>query len=361
VKRVLLLTPACQGADGLSAYSRLCIDAFAAADVKLEVWSLAESNDRERPLPKSVKSWFAKGSKKQFAWRGLKSTFLKPDVVFCTHVNVAPIALPMTLFGSRLVVSLLGVEAWRPLRWRERAAIKRAKRLVAISQHTIDGFHAANPSLKNVPAEVCHLCLPGGPSAEDERRKAEQPFALIVARMSSEERYKGHDLLLEIWPDLLKRVRGARLAITGGGDDRPRLEGKRDALGLKDSVQFLGRVSDEDLQRLYRQCSFLVMPSRNEGFGLVFLEAMRAGKACIGAKGSASEIIVHGETGFVFDADDREGIMNACVQLFSDPDFSARLGEAGREREAKAFSVEAFRSRLLDLVFEERRAIRDIQ
>jgi len=350
MKRVLLVTPACQGADGLSAYSRLCIDALADAGVALEVWSLAENDDRERPLPTGVKRFFAKGSKKQFAWHGLKSSFRPPDVVFCTHVNVAPIALPMTLFGTRLVVSLLGVEAWRPLRWRERAAVQRSKLLVAISQHTLDGFHAANPKLKGVPAEVCHLCLPDGEFRGNVPAAERDPFALIVARMSSEERYKGHDLLLELWPEVCLRIPTAKLVIAGGGDDRTRLEAKRDELELKESVQFLGRVPDDELHRLYRQCAFFVMPSRHEGFGLVFLEAMRAGKVCIGAKGSASEIIVHGVTGFVFDADDRAGVRDACIQLFAEPAKAARMGTAGRKREAEQFSREAFRKRLCDLV-----------
>jgi len=157
-------------------------------------------------------------------------------------------------------------------------------------------------------------------------------------------------MLLEIWPEVRQRIPDVRLVVVGGGDDRPRLEAKRDGLGLKKSVQFLGRVSDDELHRLYRQCAYFVMPSQHEGFGLVFLEAMRVGKACIGAKGSASEIIVHGETGFVFEADDRAGVRDACIHLFADPTLAARMGGAGREREAEQFSREAFRKRLCDLV-----------
>jgi phosphatidyl-myo-inositol dimannoside synthase len=353
MKRVLLLTPACQGFDGLSAYSRLCIDALAESDCELEVWSLAGVDDREHPLPKGVRSFFADGSKKRFAWRGLKSTVRPPDVVFCTHVNMAPITLPMMALGVRLVVSLLGVEAWKPLRFRERWAVKRAKRLVAISQFTADGFRAANPELKTVAAEVCHLCLPGSPKDRIEKpSNVSKPFAMIVARMAAEERYKGHDLLLDIWKEVREQTPMARLVVAGDGDDRGRLEAKRDALGLQGSVEFLGRVSDDELHLLYRDCAFFVMPSRGEGFGLVFLEAMRAGKACIGAIGSASEIIVHGESGFVFDAGDRTSIRDACIRLFNDPELAARLGENGRRREAEVFNRESFGKRLRELVLE---------
>jgi len=356
--RVLLITPACQGADGLSAYSRLCIDALASV-ADLEVCSLGESDDRDRPLPSGVHSFFAGGRKSRLALRGLRRTLNPPDLVFCTHVNVAPVAVPMTYFGATLVVSLLGVEAWRPLRPRERFAVRRANLLVAISQHTINGFRAANPALATAPAEVCHLCLPNDPPSDAESARAEgspdeppanHPYALIVARMASEERYKGHDLLLEIWPEVLHAVPTARLLIAGGGDDRPRLVSKRDALGLQHAVEFLGRVVDQELGRLYERCAFFVMPSRHEGFGLVFLEAMRAGKPCIGAVGAASEIIEHEQTGFVFDSIDRAAIHDACIKLFTDPELAARLGESGRRRERDVFSRSAFRSRLLKLL-----------
>jgi phosphatidyl-myo-inositol dimannoside synthase len=357
-EQVLLLTPSCQWADGLAAYSRLCIDAMVEV-ADLEVWSLAESDDRLYPLPKGAKRYFADGDKRRFAIRGLKRIVSPPDIVFCTHLNMAPIALPMVMAGSRLIVSLLGVEAWRPLRWREAFAVKRAKRLIAISQHTIDGFHAANPKLKHVPIEVCHLCLPneGGETGGvvppyDEVRPNQAPFALIVARMASEERYKGHDLLLEIWPEVRRQAPAAKLLIVGGGDDRPRLEAKRDAAGLRDAVEFAGRISDDELRRLYRDCRFFVMPSRHEGFGLVFLEAMRAGKPCIGAVGSASEIIEHEKTGFVFDADDRDNIQAACIRLFSDRESAVRMGERGRQREAEQFSRAAFQKRLAALTLQ---------
>ena len=115
------------------------------------------------------------------------------------------------------------------------------------------------------------------------------------------------------------------------------------------TFEFSGRVSDDELQRLYRDCRCFVMPSRHEGFGLVFLEAMRAGKPCIGAIGSASEIIEHEKTGFVFDAGDRANIQAACIRLLSDPELAARMGEHGRVREAEQFSRSAFRRRLATL------------
>ena len=205
---------------------------------------------------------------------------------------------------------MCGIEAWVPVRPAERWAIAGGE-VVAISQHTIDRFRAANPAFASTDVTVCHpgylrsrtrhVALPTSFECST------GPTALIVARMSAAERYKGHDALLDIWPRLLSRHPDAVLAIAGDGDDRPRLEARVAELGVAHAVRFLGRVDDGRLDELYGQCRFFVMPSRDEGFGLVFLEAMRAGKPCIGGRGAASEIIEHGVTGLIVDPDSRDG------------------------------------------------------
>jgi phosphatidylinositol alpha-1,6-mannosyltransferase len=166
--------------------------------------------------------------------------------------------------------------------------------------------------------------------------------------MASEERYKGHDLLIDLWSRVSAEVPGARLVIAGDGDDRARLEAKAAPLG--NIVNFLGRVPDETLVTLYRQCVFFVMPSRDEGFGLVFLEAMRAGKACIGAVGAAAEIIEDGVTGLVVDPGDPEEVFKAVVRLFREPDTRECMGQAGASRVAAQFTEAHFRRRFLGLL-----------
>src|SRR5205807_9482364 len=109
-----------------------------------------------------------------------------------------------------------------------------------------------------------------------------------------------------IWPDVLRAHPGAILRVVGDGTDRPRLEQKAGALGLNGHVVFLGRVDDASLDREYERCTAFVMPSRDEGFGFVFGEAMRAARACIASCGAASEIIDDGVSGLLVDPDDRD-------------------------------------------------------
>jgi phosphatidylinositol alpha-1,6-mannosyltransferase len=242
-----------------------------------------------------------------------------------------------------LVHFLVGIEAWKPLSRLQLAALRRATRLVAVSGHSEAEFRKANPSFAGAEVSVCH---PGLPELGGEDDSTDGGYALIVGRTSKEERYKGHDLLLEIWSDIMCRHPGAELVVVGGGDDLPRLQNKAAALGLGTGVRFLGQVPAEDLDRLYRRCAFFVMPSRHEGFGFVFLEAMRAGKACICARGAASEIIEDGVTGIVVDPDRADEVISAIQRLLADPRSRREMGSLAKARFLEHFTRERFAERL---------------
>jgi len=109
-------------------------------------------------------------------------------------------------------------------------------------------------------------------------------------------------------------------------------------------------VSEADLHALYQECAFFAMPSRDEGFGLVFLEAMRAARACIGGIGAAAEVIEDGVTGLVVDPADPESVLKAVVRLFREPCTRARMGRAGAERVAARFTEAHFRRRFRSML-----------
>jgi glycosyltransferase involved in cell wall biosynthesis len=208
-------------------------------------------------------------------------------------------------------------------------------------------FRAANPDLAALPIEVCAPGL----SAPAASNGVSVPglYALIVARMASGERYKGHDELLDVWPAVHAQVPGAQLVVAGDGDDRVRLEQKAAGLGLRDVVRFEGMVDEGRLQALYRHAAVFAMPSPNEGFGLVFVEALRAGVPCIVARGAAEEIVEHEHTGLVVPAGNAPVLERALVRLLSSGDERARMKTAALSA-FRRFSAEAFRARLAALV-----------
>jgi phosphatidyl-myo-inositol dimannoside synthase len=243
---------------------------------------------------------------------------------------------------------LCGVEAWQPVSRSQREALERAARLIAISRYTRDGFQQANPGFAARAVDVCHLGVE--PLANAEATPAGPPSALIVGRMASDERYKGHDVLLEIWDEVGAAVPGASLRIVGDGDDRARLEQKAASLMRDGRVTFLGGLDEEALQREYQRCTAFVMPSRDEGFGFVFVEAMRAGRACLGSHGAAAEIIADGETGLLVESDNRTQLQQAVIRLLSDRPATAAMGACGRARFLQQFTEDRFRDRFIALL-----------
>jgi phosphatidylinositol alpha-1,6-mannosyltransferase len=344
------------GADGVSAVSRQVVTALTARLGReldcVDVWSLADPELPARLEAAGLTFRTARSSCVGFAAFG----FREPDVdantlAIVLHAHLLPVALPLVGRGARLVALLLGIEGWKPFTRLEAAALRRAWKVAAISRHTIERFREANPAFSNRPIEVCH---PGVPEAVNPAGRTgspdDAPYALIVGRMASNERYKGHDELLDVWAKVRASASGARLVVAGGGDDLQRLREKASALGLTEHVTFTGRVTDEQLASLYRDAAFLVMPSRDEGFGLVYLEAMRAGKPCIAARGAAEEIIEHEGSGIIVDQGNDAELAAAIVRLFTDPAERERMGHAAAAQVAERFSKDHFAARLYDLL-----------
>jgi phosphatidylinositol alpha-1,6-mannosyltransferase len=345
--RFLVLTPAIDGADGISELSRQVVGSLARSvgAGHVDVWALDGGPPHGVP---ASSFWTAGGSRFRIVRRAMARAARSCDDldVIVLHAHLAPLAHVMGRRGARVAAFLIGVEVWTPLRARERRAIGHANRLIAISEFTARGFREANPALAARPVTVCAPGIGAAPAIP--RATADGGFALIVGRLSSDERYKGHDALIDVWPAVRAAVPAAQLVVVGDGDDRGRLEALVASRGLSDAISFTGRVDDRALTALYARSAFFVMPSAREGFGLVYLEAMRVGKPCIGVHGSADEIIRHGIDGLVVDCDSPIQLVAALVQLYSDGDARKRMGASACARVRDVFAEDVFDRRLLD-------------
>lgn len=298
--------------------------------------------------------------------------------------------LPAPLRAPYLVV-IYGIEVWRRLSGARSRALRNATVRLATSGFTLAEARAANRDFGQV--EVLPLCLEERPPAGEVDGalldRAGRDYLLIVGRMAATERYKGHELLLQALPRLpaamsaphpaavgadgpdggggsVPQQRGAgnarprlpadgnvrpRLVIAGDGDDRPRLEALAHTLGVAGQVLFTGFVSEATLAELYARAAVFVMPSRGEGFGLVYLEAMRASRPCVAARTSAAaEIIADGETGLLVDPLDPDAIAGALGRLLASPELARSMGEAGRRRLERLFTPRRYRERLWPLL-----------
>jgi phosphatidylinositol alpha-1,6-mannosyltransferase len=156
---------------------------------------------------------------------------------------------------------------------------------------------------------------------------------------------KGFDVLIDALGALPPDV---TVVIVGGGRDRARLEKHAATRGLADRVRFLGRISEEELPVAHRAADVFAMLCRDrwggleaEGFGIVFLEAGASGLACVaGRSGGSHEAVLDGETGYVVDPRDVDGVASHLRRLLDDERLRSRLGAAARTHAEAAWSYD---------------------
>jgi glycosyltransferase involved in cell wall biosynthesis len=121
------------------------------------------------------------------------------------------------------------------------------------------------------------------------------PVILFFGRMAYQ---KGPDLLLEAVPDVISEFYNARFIFAGSGDMIAHIRGRAQYLGVLDKIRTLGYVSEEEKLRLFKACDIVCVPSRNEPFGIITLEAWACGKPVVACDiGGPSEIIDNFRTG----------------------------------------------------------------
>jgi len=265
----------------------------------------------------------------------------KPDFVFYEHVHLAAIhhLLP-PLKGVPYGVFLHGIEVWEPLVSRRREALLRADVLLANSATTVAAARAVNPWLPAV--QVTWLGVPRRQAAV--RAGELPPVGLIVGRMASVERLKGHDPVLDAWPEVRKSIPDAKLLIVGGGNDQARLR-RRVAQEQIGEVEFVGRVSDQQRDLLLARSRLFFFPSKQEGFGLAGVEAAAAGVPVLGLAGTVmGELFPNGGAILVNDLL-APTITQAAVRVLGDSEYATALGLAARKRVEETFLEEHFIAR----------------
>jgi phosphatidyl-myo-inositol dimannoside synthase len=279
--------------------------------------------------------------KLKFAASAMRAARRRPKLVLAGHPNLAPLVGYMRMLAPRMksIVCAHGVEVWEPLPARRRNALCHATLVLSPSRATAD-------YLVNVqgvaPDRIRVLPWALDPDFATKFTGASSPLPgdfprgrviLSVGRWLATERYKGMDTLILSMSRLLLRWPDLQLAIVGSGDDRGWLEHVARDSGVERHVHFLTDISYGELSACYEAAEIFALPSRGEGFGFVYLEAMAHGKPVIGgAHGGAPEIIRDSVTGYVVHHGDTEQLATSIDTLLSNPENARRLGEAGRRR-----------------------------
>jgi glycosyltransferase involved in cell wall biosynthesis len=288
------------------------------------------------------------------AWRGrlklaiaLLQAFKleKPQRVFCGHSKLSPlIALLCRLFGIPYMVMTYGKEVWDPLPILEKLALHQADAIWTISRYSRDRLCQANQiepeRVQIVPCIVDGdvFCPgPASPALMEQYGLAGHKVLITIARLWSGDIYKGVDVTLRALPQILCNYPQLKYLVIGRGDDQPRLVRLAEELGVTEQVIFVGFVPSENLVDYYRLADGYVMPSQ-EGFGIVYLEALACGVPVIAgdADGSADPL-QDGQLGWQVPHRNVDAVAKACIELLNNKNCQT-LKPQLREKTLKKFS-----------------------
>lgn len=372
-KCAMIITGAFHTDGGIACVNRIVLKALGDSNYKTDVFVLTEDDDTidERYIDPSLITYRVfHNNKLKFAstiWRCLLTE--NYTTVFVDHVNIASVIVPLSMIKlCRYVVWLHGVEVWPPRPdGLGRLGVTYSNKRLSGTSFTKERFQEAFPHLS---VEVCDLCL------DPVRHKVTAPenlrtgltmqavngkeyvlenrIILHVARMSALEQMKGQDVLIQAMPQILHRHPEAQLVLVGKGDDYPRLLSlaKSHSLAIQERVFFTGYVADDLLDQLYYSCYMFVMPSRSEGFGFAYIEAMSRGVPCIGGRLDAAQCIIeHEKTGLLInDPTSFSEVGQAVVHLLNNPELVVSMGKNARNVVQTRYMYHIFQQRFLTLM-----------
>ncbi len=266
-------------------------------------------------------------------------------VLFCLRRTVPVVVRLVT--SSQESQEIDGTQTSRLVRWdvrRERWLVRLADRIVTHSEahrRRMAGELRIDPG----HIHVVHLGVPVHPSFS---RPARQESGLTVVHLGRMEKRKGVTDLLCAIPQVLSEVPETRFLFIGS--DRPHCPGGRThaqfireefPAAVQEKISLLGKLPDEEVDRILQQADLLVSPSLYESFGLVLPEAMRWGLPVIGSTaGAIPEIVEDGKTGLLVPPASPGELAQAIIALLVDPERRCALGEQGRRHVERHFSIE---------------------
>jgi glycosyltransferase involved in cell wall biosynthesis len=240
---------------------------------------------------------------------------------------------------------LLGVQA----RW-ERRNTERADLIVVPSRYSAkvtEAVYGVAPSRLAVVPEGIDLAEWQGRFATASRVARGGPIVLAVGRMYPRKRFVD---LLHAAARLRAEGGAARFRIVGKGPEWDTVARVHAELGLTDTVTLLGDVTRDQLAAEYASADCFCLPSVQEGFGIVFLEAMAAGLPVVACRAAAvPEVVLDGETGVLVPPRDPDALARGLAQVLARPEWARGLGAAGRRR-VQSFTLEKVAQRFLDTV-----------
>ncbi|WP_053058275.1 glycosyltransferase family 4 protein [Pedobacter sp. BMA] len=271
-----------------------------------------------------------KGNRTGFGWKTIREG-LKSEIVILSHIN-------LLVFGwlikklkpkTRIILFAHGIEIWKPLKNWKKKFLQQKTEIWAVSQYTADTVQKQH----YIPLNRIHIlnnCLDpffeipqifGKPAELIERYSLtpDKKILFTLTRLSSEEQYKGYDLVLRAMKNLPENT---HYILAGKADEAEqlRITDLIEQYQLQQRVTLTGFIADEEISRHFLLADIFVMPSKAEGFGISFIEASVCGcKVIAGNQDGSRDALLNGETGTLIDPFSLSELQSAVIKALETP------------------------------------------
>lgn len=338
---------------GIQKYNENLLNFFIKENYKTIALSLNDSISFKKNDLKFI--GFKKNKIKFFIFSLIYSIRSKKIIV--GHLNFSVLAFFIKILNpfSKTFLILHGIEGWRKLNFFEKISLKFVDIFICVSNFTKEKFLEHNKFLNRKKYFILPTYININEEIDYSENLPKGKIILSVSRISKNDRYKGIENIIKVMPDILKEIPETYYIIIGDGDDRERLEKIAEDLNIKDRVIFKGSISFQKLNFYYKNCDLFILPSKKEGFGIVFLEAIYFGKPVIaGNKDGSKEALLNGELGILIDPGDLNEIKFKILKVLKgEIDKKYLDGNYLKNKMLENFCFEKFKRKLKKILNEK--------
>ena len=338
-------------------FSKALHENAGATDWKVQMLSAYDIETDENYLPAALFIGFGKNKWRFFiaALRRMRQA----DVIIFGHINLTPlILLSAFLYPRRRKICIAhGREVWQALSRQQLKALKSCNQVWSVSRFTatiLTGQHGLrDETIKVFPNTLDPFFAKDIGAAEKtslKKRygiKENEKIILTVARLADTEKYKGYDIILKLLPSVAAFFPNIKYVLCGKWDEKEkeRILLLINASKLHNLVILTGFIKEFELVSHYQMADLFVLPSRKEGFGIVFLEAAWCGLPVIaGNRDGSAEALLHGELGTLVDPDNSAELEEAIVRSLKMP-LTVSQQEQQRHLVQEHFGFNQFKKR----------------
>jgi len=301
-------------------------------------------------------------NKFNFALKTIRKKFTSWDVIILSHINLAAIGLIIKALNPKCQVWLVahGIEVWRPFSSIKKRFMKSCDKVICVSNYTRQQMLSRHHIDQDICIVLNNAIDPLMPLPATFSKPADllnryqlnhnHPVVFTLTRMASTEKYKGHELVIETIGKLKNKYPDIKYILAGKYDELEDVRINKLIIDhdVREQVILTGFIDEAELTDHFLLADLFVLPSKKEGFGIVFIEAMACGLPviCGNADGSI-DAIRNGELGRSVNTDntaelyncmneslaqpltiaDREQLQKRSLQHFNQPDYARKLQE----------------------------------